>query len=53
MTDVLCSYTFGFILGSIVIKFHSWIFVQCKESVDANSGLFKETDDEALNKKSI
>ena len=35
---------------SIVIKFHSWILVQCKESVDANSGLFKETDDAALDK---
>ena len=33
---------------SIVIKFHSWILVQCKESVDANSRLFKETDDAAL-----
>ena len=35
---------------SIVIKFHSWILVQCKESVDANSRLFKETDDAALDK---
>ena len=35
---------------SIVIGFHSWIFIQCKESVDANSELFKETDDAALDK---
>ena len=33
---------------SAVIGFHSWILAQCKESVDANSGLFKETDDAAL-----
>ena len=33
---------------SAVIGFHSWILVQCKKSVDANSGLFKETDDAAL-----
>ena len=30
---------------SVVIGFHSWIFIQCKESVDANSELFKETDE--------
>ena len=35
---------------SVVIGFHSWSFVHCKESVDANSGLFKETDDVALSK---
>ena len=33
---------------SIVVRFHSWIFIQSKESSDANSGLFKEDDDEAM-----
>ena len=34
----------------IVIEFHSCVFAQYKKSVDANSKLFKETDDEGLNK---
>ena len=37
----------------IVVRFHSWIFIQSKESSDANSELFKEDDDEAMYKKSI
>ena len=36
---------------SIVVRFHSWIFIQSKESSDANSELFKEDDDEAMYKK--
>ena len=36
---------------SIVVRFHSWIFIQSKESSDANSELFKEDDDEAMCKK--
>ena len=35
---------------SIVVRFHSWIFIQSKESSDANSELFKEDDDEAMYK---
>ena len=35
---------------SIVVRFHSWIFIQSKESADANSELFKEDDDEAMYK---
>ena len=35
---------------STVIGFHSCVFIQCKESVDANSELFKETDDAVLDK---
>ena len=31
---------------SIVVWFHSWIFIQSKESSDANSELFKEDDEE-------
>ena len=35
---------------SIVVRFHSWIFIQSEESSDANSKLFKEDDDEAMYK---
>ena len=35
---------------SIVVRFHSWIFIHSKESADANSELFKEDDDEAMYK---
>ena len=35
---------------SIVVRFHSWIFIQSKESSDANGELFKEDDDEAMYK---
>ena len=35
---------------SIVVRFHSWIFIQSKESSDANSELFKEDNDEAMHK---
>ena len=34
----------------IVIEFYSCVFAQYKEAVDANSKLFKETDDEGLSK---
>ena len=36
--------------NSIVVRFHSWIFIQSKESSDANSELFKEDNDEAMYK---
>ena len=35
---------------SIVVRFHSWIFIQSEESSDANTKLFKEDDDEAMYK---
>ena len=35
---------------SIVVRFHSWIFIQSEESSDANSEQFKEVDDEAMYK---
>ena len=48
-----CGITADFDQGntdSIVVRFHSWIFMQSKESSDANSELFKEDDDEAMYK---
>ena len=35
---------------SIVIGFHSWIFIQSEETEDANSELFKEDVDDAMYK---
>ena len=35
---------------SIVIGFHSWIFIQSEETFDANSELFKENVDDTMYK---
>ena len=35
---------------SIVIGFHSWIFLQSEETSDANSKLFKKDVDDAMYK---
>ena len=37
---------------SIVIGFHSWIFIQSEETEGANSELFKEDVDDAMYKNS-